>query len=106
MLRQFSTLRVVVFCSVDWVGTLALLFLVAWLHAGPSEAWRLPSPEACLLVAGIWPCAFFALSVYDGRYNGTLQAELFRVLLATAASTASVTCMQQPLGSAISVAPM
>jgi exopolysaccharide biosynthesis polyprenyl glycosylphosphotransferase len=106
MLRQFSTRRVLGFFLWDWLGTLAMLALASVLRVplgqlpGPlaatlqamrisqgglkpvaTEIGQLPI-EVFGLVAVIWPFFFNAFSVYDGRRNETLKAELLNVLLA------------------------
>ncbi len=105
-LRQFSTKRVVGLALADWVGTLALLYLAWRLGGGPAQpgnwppvlqpgaqvgalaghpAW--PTPFISVLAAVLWPFTMLAFSVYDGRRNATLRAELGRVLEAIGVST-------------------
>jgi exopolysaccharide biosynthesis polyprenyl glycosylphosphotransferase len=102
MLRQFSTERIVGFFLVDLLGTLSMLLLAAGLRdrvgdlpalPGIVEEWpgaygvgTLP-PQAIALVTLIWPAFFVAFSVYDGRRNGTLRAELGSVATAVCVST-------------------
>jgi len=113
MLRQFSTKRIVGFFLLDWFGTLVMLLLAAFLRVRLGD---LPEPllnlveslnvtlggtqpgvasstilslstRVVLLVAVIWPAMFVVFSVYDGRRNETLKAELRHVLLAICASS-------------------
>jgi exopolysaccharide biosynthesis polyprenyl glycosylphosphotransferase len=113
MLRRFSARRIAGFFLLDWLGTLAMLHLATLLRI---ELGRLPEPwttllrtlgisvggmpppqgalppgpllaGAFVLAAAVWPISFVALSVYDGRRNGTLGAELRRVFFAICAST-------------------
>ncbi len=113
MLRQFSTRRIVTFFLIDWLGTLGLLFLAALLRA---RLGNLPQPildlltsleipeagtfanwptaklgymlswQVFFIVALIWPFFFIVFSVYDGRRNETLKAELLNVFMATCVS--------------------
>lgn len=113
MLRQFSTRRVVGLFTVDWFGTLALLFVAAALRrelrslpqpvvdlAGTLEvtlggtASAVTSanilslaPGVVILVALIWPFFMVVFAVYDGRHNETLSTELRNVFLAICVST-------------------
>jgi len=114
MLRQFSTKRVVSFFLIDWFGTLAMLHLAALLRAelGHLPEWLLNliqqleipegghwvdwsatqpsdiiSPYVFILVALIWPFFLFVFSVYDGRRQQTLKAELLNVFLVICVST-------------------
>jgi exopolysaccharide biosynthesis polyprenyl glycosylphosphotransferase len=113
MLRQFSAKRIVGFFLIDWLGTLAVLLLAAFLRgemgnlpqplidlagtleitlggtaAGdPSSTILSLSPRVFVFVAFFWPILFIASSVYDARNTGTLQAELRSVFLAICAST-------------------
>lgn len=110
MLRQFSTRRVVGSFILDWLGTLGVLLLAAYLRGQFNTApaliirfanllqisinrWEITGPSAVfipqvfILVALIWPFFFIAFSVYDGRHNATLKAELLNLLLAIVAST-------------------
>ena len=111
MLRRFSTKRVLTFLVLDCFGTLAMLLLSATLR---DELGDLPlplvnlakalgistgrpwvavtlddvlSPQVFILVALIWPFFFMVFSVYDGRHNETLGAELRNVFLAICVST-------------------
>jgi exopolysaccharide biosynthesis polyprenyl glycosylphosphotransferase len=106
MLREFSLKRIVGFFLIDWLGSLAMLFvagslrsLIGNLPAGIIQAIQkqgiivggasgiapllssVPIP-VYLLVVLIWPLVFTSLNVYDGRRNSTLQAELFNILTA------------------------
>jgi exopolysaccharide biosynthesis polyprenyl glycosylphosphotransferase len=117
MLRQFSTRRIVAFFLMDWLGTLAMLLLAAFLRreigilpqrlanlagtleitlggtpsGGPSNAILSLSPRVLVIVAFVWPILFIASSVYDARTNETLQAELRSVFLAIGISTLVLT---------------
>jgi exopolysaccharide biosynthesis polyprenyl glycosylphosphotransferase len=107
MLRQFSTRRIIVFFFFDWFGSLACLiaadFTRMWLadlpifldnlldalriqRGGIGAAEQLPLPWSLapvLVLAGlIWPFFFAGLSVYDGRRNETLRAELMNTFTA------------------------
>lgn len=102
MLRQFSAQRIISFFLLDWLGTLGMLLLAAYLRnqvgdlpalLGLVEDWpgaygvgTLP-PQAIALVALIWPAFFIVFSVYDGRRNGTLRAEVGNVTAAVLVST-------------------
>lgn len=113
MLRQFSAKRIIGFFFLDWLGTLAVLLLAAFLRreignlpqsiidlAGsleitlggtpegvpPSTILSL-SPRVLVIVAFFWPILFVASSVYDARRNETLRAELRSVFLAICIST-------------------
>jgi exopolysaccharide biosynthesis polyprenyl glycosylphosphotransferase len=110
MLRKFSAQRIAGFLFLDSAGTVALLFVAAWLSAQPGSLlhpvddllaalqvphsaarpaveWRtLLSYQVVVLVAVIWPCVFAAFSVYDGRRNDSLKAELRNVALAVSVS--------------------
>jgi exopolysaccharide biosynthesis polyprenyl glycosylphosphotransferase len=114
MLRKFSTRRIVTFFLIDCLGTLAILFLAALLRAQLGHlpeplaqllqslhipgGWIWPvvapgdtlSPQVFILVALIWPFFFIVFSVYDGRRNETLKAELLNVSLAICVSTMSL----------------
>jgi exopolysaccharide biosynthesis polyprenyl glycosylphosphotransferase len=110
MLRKFSTRRIIVFFLLDWLGTLAVLFISTGLRA----AWKVPPqflndliqvlgipswtgeinnwefmivPQVFVLVAIIWPIFFIIFSVYDGRRNESLKMELLNVFLAICVST-------------------
>jgi exopolysaccharide biosynthesis polyprenyl glycosylphosphotransferase len=110
MLRQFSTRRIIGFFLIDWLGTLAVLLFSAWLRvewkippqilSDLTQALGIPSwmgriadwelmivPQVFLLVAIIWPVFFVIFSVYDGRRNESLKAELLNVFLAICVST-------------------
>jgi exopolysaccharide biosynthesis polyprenyl glycosylphosphotransferase len=116
MLCQFSINRIVVFFLLDWLGTLGMLLLAGLLHADLGDlppplvtslqALRIPlggfRPVAGLddllspivvLVALIWPFFFVEFSVYDGRRNETLQAELLNVFMAICVSTMTLAGM-------------
>ena len=111
MLREFSKRRVIAFFLLDWLGTLGMLFLAAFLR---SELGHLPQPLIVLaeqlnisvgwipqeagaestlfppvfiLVALIWPLFFNLFHVYDGRHNPNLRSELFNVFLGICVST-------------------
>ena len=110
MLRQFSTGRIIISACVDFFCTLGLLLLAAywraaigslpdrfvealrWLHI-PIQNWEVYSPSYTIdpavfvPVAVIWPFFFVVFSVYDGRHNPTLRAELGNVFMALVAST-------------------
>ena len=111
MLRQFSFRRILGFFFFDWFGTLAVLWLAAWLRfelgdlpqplvtvlqrLGVPGGWVWPAaahpgdiliPQILLIVAVIWPFFLIIFSVYDGRRNETLKAELLNVLLAICVS--------------------
>ncbi len=114
MLRQFSTRRVVGFFLVDWLGTLGALYLAVLLRAelGHLPQWLISlverleipeggrwvdwaavspfdvlSPYVFVLVALIWPFFLFLFSVYEGRRQQTLKAELLNVFLVICVST-------------------
>ena len=103
MLRQFSTRRVIGFFLLDWLGTIALLGFADRLRAGYDALpnWvlvltgtlRIPIGGIegldtkfkfllLVFVALIWPFFLTVFSVYDGRRNETLKAELLNVFLA------------------------
>jgi exopolysaccharide biosynthesis polyprenyl glycosylphosphotransferase len=111
MLREFSVRRIVFFRLYDWLGTLAMLALAAWLRAGlltlpapliaalraldipfssvatamtPEE---LAPPAVYVFVALLWPFFLSVFAVYEGRANPTLKAELLNVLLAICVAT-------------------
>jgi exopolysaccharide biosynthesis polyprenyl glycosylphosphotransferase len=109
MLRQFSRRRIVVAFVIDWLGTLAMLALAVVIRshfdALPESAasllrslgipfadadWQIGSaislPRVGLLVALAWPFFFITFSVYDGRRNPTLRAELWNVFGAVCVS--------------------
>ncbi len=111
MLRQFSTRRIIGFFALDTFGTLLMLLLAAYIRAEIGRLpptlislmkflqiqnynfWGNPTPriilpwQVYLLVALIWPVFFILFSVYDGRRNETLKAELLNVFLAIVIST-------------------
>ena len=109
MLRQFSARRIIFFFLIDLLGTLAMLYLAASLRVKfgplpdaflallslmgirPGGAWAdwasvdpsfILTSQVFVLIALIWPFYFFVFSVYDGRRNETLKAELLNVFLA------------------------
>jgi exopolysaccharide biosynthesis polyprenyl glycosylphosphotransferase len=103
MLRQFSTRRVIGFFLLDWLGTIALLGLADRLRASYESLpiWLVNLVGALhipiggiegletgfkflllVFVALIWPFFLIVFSVYDGRRNETLKAELLNVFLA------------------------
>jgi len=96
---------------MDWLGTIGMLILATYMRleigeipmllldllkeiqipvvdwwAGLQYADILASP-ILVLVSIIWPFFFVVFSVYDGRRNGTLKAELLNVFLAICIST-------------------
>jgi exopolysaccharide biosynthesis polyprenyl glycosylphosphotransferase len=110
MLRRFSTRRIIGFFLLDWLGTLAVLFVSTGLRAewkSPPpilssliQALGIPSwtgeignwevmivPQVFVLVAIIWPVFFIIFLVYDGRRNESLTMELLNVFLAICVST-------------------
>ena len=117
MLRQFSARRILFFFLFDWLGTLTMLYLAASLRIEfgnlpdaflallsrmgihPGGAWadwtavdpgRILTSQVFVLIALIWPFYFFVFSVYDGRRNETLKAELLNVFLAACTSTVTL----------------
>jgi len=109
MLRQYSAKRIVFFSLIDWLGTLAMLYAAVFLRIKlgnlpnaylallrlmgiqPGVGWAdwtvidpnlILVPQVFVLIALIWPFYFFVFSVYDGRRNETLKAELINVFLA------------------------
>ena len=114
MLRQFSVRHIIFFFLLDWLGTLAVFYFATSLRV---EFGNLPSaflallnlmgirpvatwidwatvdlsliliPQVFVLIALIWPFYFITFSVYDGRRNETIKAELLNVFLATCIST-------------------
>lgn len=111
MLRQFSIKRILGFFLIDWLGTLACLvaggllrkeignlpaFLVSPLRSLQITVGGLGSTGArpadwslapvLVLVSLIWPFFLLVFSVYDGRRNETLKAELLNVFAAVAVS--------------------
>jgi len=116
MLRQFSTKRIIGFFLIDWLGTLAMLASAAFLRielgrlpqpfvdllqtlqiqvgsevslGGFGTRWMLSTP-GFILVALIWPFYLITFSVYDGRRNESLKAELLNVFLAVCVSTVTL----------------
>jgi exopolysaccharide biosynthesis polyprenyl glycosylphosphotransferase len=111
MLSQFSTRRIAGFFMIDWLGTLAMLMLAAWLRSeigglppglaallqtlhipfhtrwGPVALRDLVSLPLFAIVSVTWPLYLIAFSVYDGRRNETLKTEAANVFLAICAST-------------------
>ena len=114
MLRQFSARRIIFFFLFDWLGTLAMLYAAAFLRVkfgslpdaflallsqtgipqgaigadwAATDPSRILVPQVFVLIALIWPFYFFVFSVYDGRRNETLTAELRNVFLAACTST-------------------
>jgi exopolysaccharide biosynthesis polyprenyl glycosylphosphotransferase len=114
MLRQYSTKRILAFFILDWLGSIFLLYVAKelriWLGRLPEPLVSLlqylqvsyydfliaARPEALLpvqvflLVAVIWPFFLVVFSVYDGRRNQTLKAELLNVFLAICVSTVAL----------------
>lgn len=110
MLHQFSIKRIAGFFFTDWLGTLAMLVCASYLRAflgnlPPSLVNRLQSLHISvglqggtygdntismlpifIVVAVIWPIFFVIFSVYDGRHNETLEAELRNILIAVCVS--------------------
>ena len=111
MLQRYSTRRVIGFLLFDWLGTLAMLILAAYLRV---EIGFLPRPLLSLLqelqipvvnwweglrpedifslpiiflITFIWPFFFTMFSVYDGRRNYNLKNELINVFAAIVASS-------------------
>jgi exopolysaccharide biosynthesis polyprenyl glycosylphosphotransferase len=111
MLRRFNSKRIVGFFLFDWFGTLAMLVVAAYLRieigflpdifVSALESLQIPvvnwweglTPRdiialpVLILVSVIWPSFFISFSVYDGRRNETLKAELLNVFMAIIAST-------------------
>jgi exopolysaccharide biosynthesis polyprenyl glycosylphosphotransferase len=113
MLRQFSTNRIVAFFLLDWLGTLGMLVLAGIMRTGLGDlphllvtslqALGIPlhggvpeghlgglSVQVVVLVALIWPFFLSVFSVYDGRRNATLHAELRNVFMAICVSTVTL----------------
>ena len=116
MLRQFSTKRILGLFLMDWVGTLGVLFLAAFLRTelgslpeslldvgaavglnvgGTARTAELvgdlPLPVALpIMVALVWPCFLVLFDVYDGRRNSRLRDEARHVFLAICVSTLTV----------------
>ena len=112
MLREFSHRRIGVLFAIDWLGTLAIFLCAALIRAqvGSLPPWaasllgffRITADEAwdpnvapgdiypvqvLVLIAAIWPIVLVGSSVYDGRQNETLKAELLNLLVAASVST-------------------
>ena len=68
----------------DFLGSLGITTGVVWEGA---ETEALLMPQVFILVIVIWPIVFNAFSVYDGRRNATLIAELKNVMLAAGTAT-------------------
>jgi len=68
----------------DILESLGITTGVVWEGA---ESADLLMPQVFILVVLIWPIVFNAYSVYDGRRNATLIAELKNVMLASATAT-------------------
>ena len=111
MLRQFSTRRVIAFFLLDLFGTLAVLFVAASLRdrlgalppgfvdilqslkievTGRWATNSLIQPPVLIVVGILWPFFFVTFSVYDGRHNPGLKAELLNVFLAICVSIAAL----------------
>jgi exopolysaccharide biosynthesis polyprenyl glycosylphosphotransferase len=114
MLRQFSFKRVLGFFLLDWLGSLALLYWasslrttlgvlpLAWITrleslnilVGLHGAFNPQDPifklSLLIIVAILWPFFFTTFSVYDGRRNPTLLAELRNVAVATCVSAVAL----------------
>src|SRR5512143_1502095 len=110
MLRQFSIKRIAGFFLIDLLGTLGVLVWASSLRAdlGNLPGWlvdRLGTLQivvgsegqaisgnyiykisVLILVAIIWPIFFSTFSVYDGKRNPNLIAELRNVFIATCIS--------------------
>ena len=110
MLRQFSSRRIIASFLFDWLGTLGMLILAAYLRVQigflpqPFQTlleglqipvtnwWEGLRPEdvfafpIIILISIIWPFFFIVFSVYDGRRSESPRAELLNVFMATAAS--------------------
>lgn len=111
MLRRFSSGRVIGFVFFDWLGTIAMLILAAYLRV---EIGFLPKPfldllqelqipvvnwweglrpediyawPIILLITIIWPLFFIVFSVYDGRRNENLKSEMINVFASILASS-------------------
>jgi len=107
MLRQFSTRRIVLTFAIDWLGTLAVLLVAAWVRTEffvlnpadgvpaevqigmPGLPWypALLHPPVLLMVALIWPFFLVIVGAYDGSRNNSLKAELLNILLAVGVAT-------------------
>jgi len=111
MLRKFSIRRVVVSFLFDWLGTIGLFVLAAWLRINIGNlpqglinfyqrlqiplGWTAPqsfeildilSISVILMVAFIWPFYFLVFGVYEGKRNATLSQELLNIFLAVTTS--------------------
>ncbi len=111
MLREFSHRRIAVLFAIDWLGTLGVFLCAAQIRArvGSLPSWatallgvfRITTDEgwdpdvapgdiypleSLLLIAAIWPLVLVGSSVYDGRQNETLKAELVNLLVAISVS--------------------
>ena len=111
MLRKFSIRRVVVSFLFDWLGTIALFILAAWLRINIGNlpqglvnfyqrlqmplGWTAPqsfeildilSISVIVMVALIWPFYFLVFGVYEGKRNATLRHELLNIFLAVTTS--------------------
>lgn len=111
MLQRFSTQRIIGFILFDWIGTIAMLILAAYLRVEigflPKQLltllqelqipvvnwWEGLRPEdifswpIVLVITLIWPFFFAIFSVYDGRRNHNLKSELVNVSAAIIASS-------------------
>ena len=117
MLRSFSHRRIIGFFVLDLLGTLGMLFAAIYLRA---QIGHLPAPvtelmqllqiqlynfwreaplaellpyQVFILVAFIWPFFLIIFSVYDGRRNPTLGAEILNVFLAVCIATLTLAGM-------------
>jgi FlaA1/EpsC-like NDP-sugar epimerase len=110
MLREFSLRRIIAFFFLDWLGTALMLFAAGILRSQmvsllervlnilgilkvetASGLVSIPlesvlQTQVVLLVLVLWPFFFIVFSVYDGKHNETLKAELLNVFLATCVS--------------------
>jgi exopolysaccharide biosynthesis polyprenyl glycosylphosphotransferase len=68
----------------DFLESLGIETGIVWEGA---ETEALLMPQVFILVAIIWPIVFNSFSIYDGRRNATLIAELKNVMLATGTAT-------------------
>lgn len=111
MLQRYSTGRIIGFVLFDWLGTIAMLILAAYLRVEigflPRQLftflqelqipvvnwWEGLRPEdifswpIVLVITFIWPSFFAIFSVYDGRRNQNLKSELVNVFAAIVASS-------------------
>jgi undecaprenyl-phosphate galactose phosphotransferase len=114
MLRRFRTKRVISYFLYDWLSTIGALIAATYLRIEigqipqlfvnllqslqiePVLWWEGLRPEdilvvpVILLVAIIWPFFLIVFSVYDGRNNQTLKAEIANVFLAICVSTTTL----------------